>query len=217
MQLKDLQKVARKTIAEELAFETFRGALARALGPALVIDCPVDEFIENVNEQLDILELTGKSYRVQVPTSVLLPLAEHKLAGVRKVVARLISEDRVTMFAKDTDVSVRAVVARRAPLEDVKRMAVHEGRSDLIKSIYRQRALFESGIPNVKPIKEPFTMYADKAMGKSGKSPEGPELSDQWYETKAQELFDTYGQDNIEYNWEEIAVHRLCSSARWRC
>lgn len=188
--------------------------MALVLGPTVITEnCSVDEFAENVNERLDVLERTGKFSSIRVKSSVLHALVEHSNPSVRKIVARLINEQYVEKFADDVDRSVLAVVVKRAPIAVASRVVKRERRNDEIRSIYRAR-LKEAGLPNPKRQDEPFDMYGDKRLGDASRSPDAPELTDAWYDRRALKMFHDFGHDNIEYGWEETLVKNYCDAAK---
>jgi hypothetical protein len=212
LQLKALRAAARKIISEERAVAALRAEMARALGPIVIVeDCSIDEFVQNVNERLDVLEKTGRISGLRVRHSTLHALVEHNHSGVRKIVARLIDEQYVGKFAKDVDPSVLSVVAKRAPLKVVAEVVKRSRHNEGIRATYRAR-LKEAGLPNPKPVDEPFDMYGDERIGDAAKTMEEPELSDAWYERKALKMFHDFGHDNLEYNWEETLVNNCCNA-----
>lgn len=60
--------------------------------------------------------------------------------------------------------------------------------------------------------KKGFDIYGEK-LGAAVKQRPGPELSDQWYETRARKFVQDYGT-NIEDSWEELAAKRYCASLK---
>ena len=212
LQLKELRRVAKQVIKEERAIESLREEVARELGPSVITDVPVGEFALNVNEQLDVLECTKKISRVHVNPSVLHALLEHRNADVRKIVARLIPEKYVMKLVDDESSEVRTAVAKRIPLIDLRKMAA-KYVDDSVHHVYKNRRLHEAdellggGEPELH-------LYDDAPLGDAVKTSSKPELSDTWYEQMARKLMHDYGHDNIEYNWEEVICHRLCSSTK---
>jgi len=89
----------------------------------------------------------------------------------------------------------------------MKRNRIHIRIKDLESIVNSTRNI----ILEKKDEKE-FDTYGEKLHGTVKQRP-SPELSDQWYETRAKKFIQDYGT-NIEDSWEETTAHRYCASLK---
>lgn len=82
-----------------------------------------------------------------------------------------------------------------------------------IKDLESIVASTRRSINEAKVEKKEFDINGEDRLGEPAKQQNVPELSDQWYETKALKFVQDYGT-NIEDGWEEILAHRYCSSLK---
>jgi hypothetical protein len=211
--LRTLQTLVESAIKEDRAANILRSEVSRVLGPTVIVDGTTQQIAEAANEWIDVLERTGRSSRLNFNSTVMSRFVNHTDPQVRKLAARVVPEKYLFVMANDRNHAVRATVARRVPLSVVKEMLKKFPKDDGLKAIYGQKSLTEAGLPTPKIQDEPFDMYGEDRMGDASRSGDGLELSEQWYQTKAFNLVQDYG-GNIEYSWEEVAVHNLASSMK---
>lgn len=213
LKLEELQRVAKKTIREEQKHEALREELFRVFGPPVMVSKNCDKVAEAVNEQLDLFESSGRDVqRGAVKTSVLVEAAVSNSAVVRKVAARLLPVKMATRLLTDPSSSVRCAAAKRLPYEVVKEAAKLFPKDDQLKTITKQKKLFEGGLPKPETNDEPFDMYGEEALGDAVRTKvSDKELPDSWYDRLAAKLCAEYGA-NLEGNWEEILATRVAAS-----
>lgn len=210
LRLEELQRVVKKTIKEEKSYGAVREELFRVLGPSVMVSTNCAKVAEAANEQLDLLEATGRSpRRNQFKFSVILEAASCPSAEVRKIAARLLPERIVARLIVDPSSKVRCAAARRLPYEVVKEGLRRYPGDDQLRTIARDRKITEAGIPTPKVVEEPFDMYGDVPVGR------GPQVEkdvqDTWYDRLAYKLCKEYGS-NLERQWEEILATRVVAS-----
>lgn len=208
LKLGKLRREANKVVLEEKSINLLRQELVRSLGPTIVTSYGLKIMAESANDRLDLMEKTGRSPD-PVNTSLLIKLSDSSLSEARKLAARLLPERFLERFLRDKDSSVRAATARRLPYVVVKEMVDLHPNDDQLLSIYREKKIVESK----KLIdKDSFDMYGDIVMG-DAEEVEHPGLTDTWYDTTARKLISSYG-NNLERQWEEVAVTRYCDSMK---
>jgi hypothetical protein len=215
LRLKNLQRVVSRVYDEEKAFDALRVEVKRVLGPIMDTDVKLDRLAETVNDRVNVLEMTGRTVHLGFKPSVVARYMDHVNPEVRTMAANLLPSNFLDKMKSDPHSSVRAAVARRLDVSVVKEMMRKFPSDDMLKNIYRKKhkQLNEDGIPTPKNVDEPFDMYGEGPLGDAGKQAQIPELSDAWYEEKAFKLIQDYGT-GIDYNWEELAVHRFCASSK---
>ena len=213
----DLQKIVDQTLSEEKAAEALRAEIKRVLGPVVVTEGKkIEQVVAEANDRLDVLSETGRMGRLDFSQSVATRFLDHTHPEVRRFAARVVPERFLGKLANDKDSAVRAAVALRVPLPQVKEMMKRFKSDDQLRSIYRTRKkqqLAEAGVkaPETEPMGHDPAEDAER-MGDSGKTAD-VELSEAWYDQQARRFLQDYGR-NIEYAWEEIAVHRFVSSLK---
>jgi hypothetical protein len=215
LRLQELQKVVKRAIDEEKATEVLRTEVARVLGPSVVTEGRVVEQVaEAANERIAVLDRTGRGNRIDFKPSTVVPFLNHKNPEVRKFAARVLPEKFVAQLRNDHSAAVRAVVAARLPLPQVREMMRRFPQDDQLRTVFRKRRLAEAGIkkPEEQPLGHDPVEDAER-LGDAVKQADGPELSEQWYKDKAACFMQDYG-GNIEYAWEELAVKQYVMSAR---
>jgi hypothetical protein len=208
-----LQNIVQQVLTEERLTEQFRKEIKRVLGVSVVVDGDLKQIASAANLHVETLERTGKTLKENFNTSLLMKFASNNDANVRAFVARVAPQKLLSKLAFDKNNAVRAVVAKRMPLNAVSEMLKRYPNDDQLHLIRKEKRLAESGLPQPEINSEPFTMYADGRLGDAVKQWEGEELSDVWYRQKAIEFIQDYGR-NIEDSWEEIVVKRYVSSVR---
>ena len=212
LKLEELQRVAKKTIKEEKSNALLREELFRVLGPSVMVSNNSVNVAEASNEQIDLLESTGRPVkREQFKVSVLLEASTHKSSHVRKLAARLLPEKMVIKMMHDPSSEVRHAAARRLPAKLVQEAIRRHPSDDELRIILRQRKLLEAGLPTPKAVDEPFDMYGDKPMGTAAKTRQEEDFSDEWYERMANKICSEYGA-TIEHQWEEALATRIVAS-----
>ena len=214
LKLDELQKLVNKTINEEKAAAILKAEISRVLGPAVVTEGRINEVVAAANDRLDVLDRTGRTARLVWESKVATGWLDHTDPEIRKFVARVCPEKFLGRMANDRNPSVRAAAATRLPLSSIREMIKRFPKDDQLRSIFRQKKIVEGGLPKpeVKPLGHD-PVDGKERMGDAAKTADGPELSEAWYESQAQRLMNDYGR-TIEDSWEELAVHRFCSSSK---
>lgn len=212
VKLETLQKVVKQAVDEDRAVEQLREEVTRVLGVAVVTEGKVEQLAGAANDQIDILEGTGRASRLSFDAKLMSRFTQHRHPEVRRLAARTVSHQLLSSMSSDKDAAVRSAVARRMTAGAVKEMLKKFPSDDGLRVIYRRKTIAEAGIAQPKVDKEPFDMNGKK-MGDTVKQQHGPELSEQWYRDKAFKFLQDYG-GNIEYSWEEILTRRYVSSMR---
>jgi hypothetical protein len=152
--------------------------------------------VESANEQLDILEYKGQLSSIKFSSALALKMANHKLAEVRKFVARVLPAQASEGFLFDPSQSVRNAAAKKASLQTLEE-ATKKFPKDLgLKDLLEERILSESS-----------------ALESAATSPYEDMLSEEWYDRVARKLIQDYGK-TIDTTWKSSAVKQFCSSAR---
>lgn len=210
LKLQHLKNVVRRARSEERIVEVLRAEVTRVLGPIMDTSLKIESLAEQVNDRVEVMNRTGRTAHFGFKSSTVVPFMNHASAEVRMMSANLVSPQQLGKLAADPHSMVRAVVAQRADMQVVREMMRRFPRDENLRSIYQQRKVLmsEAGLPNAKANDEEFDINGDGRMGDAAKQPEGPELTDAWYDTTALRLFDKYDK-NLEGNWEEKAVNNL--------
>ena len=213
LKLEKLQKVASKVVNEEKRIEAFKTEVRNAVGPTVLVTHGLKLMAESANNQLDVLEKTGRSPG-PVKTSTLLRFVNSDIPVVRKLVARLLPEALVQKMMFDVSPAVRAAVANRLPRNLVVEMVKRFPADDQLMSISQQKKLQEAGLPTPKAAEKHFDLYGEFPLGDAYDGIEHPGFTDAWYDTQAHKIINgptAYG-NNLEGNWEEKTVDRLVDS-----
>lgn len=213
LKLEELQQVVKKTIKEERIGLALREELYKVLGPSIVVSNNIERISEAANEQLDVMEATGREPdRLSVKLSVLAAATKSRYPSVRKVAARLLPERLASKLLMDPSSSVRCAAAARLPYAMIKEAVRRYPGDDQLRTIARSKKLHEAGIPTPKPQEEHFDMYGEEPLGDAVATPNPlKDLPDTWYERIAQKLCKEYGT-NLEGQWEEILATRVAAS-----
>jgi hypothetical protein len=215
LKLDELQKVVKRTIDEEKAVDALKAEIGRVLGPSVVTEGRLLEVVMSANDWLDVLERTGRSSRLDWRPSATASFLDYRDPEVRKFAARVCPEKFLPKMVNDKSSVVRAAVASRLNINGVREMIRRFPKDDQLRAIYNsKKKLVESGVK--QPEKEPMGIDISKGaerLGDAVKQKQGPELSEAWYHQHAMQFMHQYGQ-NIEYAWEELAVHRFAASLR---
>jgi len=211
--VKKLHKLVKQALVEEKAVEALRAEVARVMGPAVVVECKLEQLAEAANDRMDVLERTGRDGRLSFNPSVTVRWLNHSHPEVRKFAARVVPARFLPKMMNDRSDVVRAAVARRLPLDSVKEMLKRFPHDDGVRTVLRQKRLDEAGIPQPKVNNEPFDMYGSKKLGAAVKQSPGPELSDIWYRQLAMKFMQDFG-GNVEDAWEETTVRRYVASVK---
>lgn len=215
LKLDELQKLVKRTLDEGKAADAFKAEIGRVLGPVVVIEGKLSEVAASANDRLDVLEHTGRTGTVTFESSVATGYLDHTDPEVRKLAARVVPEKYLGRVARDRNPEVRAAVAARLQLPQVREMMKLFPHDDQLRVIFkRKKALVEAGLP--KPETKPLgidPVAGKERMGDVARTQPGPELGKNWYHEHAMRFMRDYGQ-NIEYAWEELAVHRFCASTK---
>ena len=187
LKLRELQAVVKSEMKKDKSYSSLREEIFRVFGPSVMVSHSYDKVFEAANEQLDIMESSGRapgSFKL----SVLIEAASLDSASARKLSARLLPERYIQRLVADKSSAVRCAAAKRLPLNIVKEAVKKFPGDEALRSVARDKRLSEAGLPNPKPVTEPFDMYGDKPMGDSAKTGEGEAPSDDWYDRWAHKL-----------------------------
>lgn len=212
LKLKELSQVVKKTIKEEHTYNRLREELFRVFGPPVMVSKSCIKVAVAANEQIDLLEATGRFVpRNEIKMSVLIEAFKSDSSDIRKIVARLLPERMISQFVYDKSSEVRAAAARRLPFSLIKESVKKFPGDDQLRSIVRQKKLNEAGLPTPKPVTDEFDMYGEEPLGDAVKQRDIDDLSDDWYMRLAEKTCAEYGT-NIEGQWEEIIATRIVAS-----
>jgi len=208
LKLRELQTVAKTTIKEEKSLNNLRDEMFRVLGPAVTLTGSHRYLVKCFNEHLDLLEGTGRFPRQgSFKLSTLLEVANSVHPDVRKLVARLLPEKHVVKFLGDNDSVVRCAAAKRLPHSLVQESVRRYPGDDALRLIAKNKRLQEAGLPDPKPVTDPFDMNGE-LMGDAAKGPKEEEHTVEWYKRIAHKLCSDYGA-NLEGQWEEALATRF--------
>lgn len=213
LRLKELQNLVKETKKEERTHCSLRSELYKVLGPSILVSEKSERIAEASNEQLDILEASGRFVdRSAAKLSVLIESSNSRSHQIRKIAARLLPEKFISKMIFDESSSVRCAAASRLPYGIAKEALKKYPDDDQLKTIVKSKRLQESGIATPRVQDEHFDLYGENPLGDLIRT-QSPlkELPDTWYERLAQRLCKEYGT-NIEGQWEEILASRVASS-----
>jgi len=211
LNLKELQRVVRHTVKNERNVGVLQEEILRVFGHAILTSRGLTRMAKSVNEHLDVLEVSGKSYK-QIKPSLLINFINSEDVEVRCLVARLIPETFLKPLMKDANPAVRMHVAKRSSLSSVKEMSKRFPQDDMLRTICRAK-VNEAGLPDPKVADKSFDMYGEKPMRDMTGDYDFLDLSDVWYDQTAFNIVRQYG-NNIEARWEEITVKNYCDSMK---
>lgn len=212
--LKQLQRVVKDTLKEEKSMKLFVEELRRNLGPGIMVSNKLKEIASAANEQLDIMEASGRNLdRNAFKVSVVLEAANSPHVQVRKLAARLLPTKFGSKLVFDPISSVRCAAAKNSPTRLVREALRKYPNDDQLDLIVKKKMLQEAGLSTPVAIEDEFDMYGDSPLGdaiKGGVQYSGDDFSDEWYERMARKICKEYG-GNLEGNWEEKSATNLCS------
>lgn len=180
-----------------------RSELRRVFGPTLDVDRPLKTVLGEVNGLLSTVRYRSNPPVVSLPLAR--KLAESEDRSVRLFAAHVLPSHLSQKLAFDKDAEVRHTVAWRVPPSVLDEMSRKWPHDDQLESIVSERGLMNEVKKNDKGMYE--------KVGDAGKQWEGPELSEQWYSTQADNLLKKY-MNNLEYCWEETAVRQFVNAHR---
>lgn len=214
LKLSQLRKLVNSTINEENAATQLKSEIGRVLGPVVVTEGKLAEVVAAANDRLDVLDRTGRASALAFDPNITARWATHVDPELRKFVARVCPEKYLSKFGYDENPEVRAAAAGRMSLNSIREMIKRFPMDDGLRAVLRKKKLVESGLakPEVKPLGKD-SIDDKKRLGDAVKQQSGPELSEAWYDSTAQKFMAEYGR-NMEYSWEENAVHRFCASSK---
>jgi len=204
LKLEKLQKIVKKAIKDEKRGDLLKEEITRVVGPVVVTTVDLRLMAETANKRLDVLEKSGQQIN-PAKTSVLLKFIDSSEPEVRRLVARLLPESFVKRLMFDANRSVRLAVAERLPSRFVSEMVKKWPTDDQLSSIFKQKKLYEQGLPSPKLSDEEFDVNGEEPLGDTARYDEHPGMTDTWYDTLARKLVSQCGS-TIESNWEEKLV-----------
>lgn len=212
LSIKQLRNVARVAVAEADSNKTLCLELARALGPCIVVEGnKFLDVIDDANYRLDVLARTGRLSDVKIDQQTLQEAACHREPSVRLIAARMLDHRQLTALSRDKVSEVRHMALSRAPLPKLMEAARRDRDDDVLHDILQIR-LTEAGI-KTPAEQDKFLSIYDEKLGDAAKQDPGPELSDAWYESLAQDFVRSHGR-RLEEDWEEIVVRQYCLADR---
>lgn len=210
LKLKELQRVINNVVKEEKNFKFLCEEIVKVFGPTILTSKGLNCMARDVNNRLDIFEITGVTPE-NINTSLLLNFAKSDFFEVRKLVVRLIPENFLKLFIKDSHPTVRFAVAKRLPYRLVKEMIGHHPFDKGLKTIERAKRITEAGLPTPDVSDKEFDLYGDESIKTMIGTIDFSDLTDTWYETTALKIINSHGV-NIDKQWEELAVKRYVAS-----
>ena len=209
LRLNDLQREASRTIRERTQHDRFRSELFRVLGPPVTVPGGIREVAYAADEQLDLLESTGRNVpREEFKLSVLVEAADSEIEVVRKLAARLLPSKPAARMLYDVSSSVRCAAANRLPLTLVKEATRRYPYDDQLHEVARKKQ--EAPTPKRVAVDVPFDAY-DRPTDEVIKQKPDADLPESWYYRLARTLCSHYGT-NLEGNWEEVLATRVAAS-----
>lgn len=214
LNLGTLQRVVKTAIDEGKAVEVLKEEINRVFGHTVITEGKIERVAMAANDWLDVLDRTGRSRRLEFKPAATVSFLDYAHPEVRKFAVRVVPEKFLSKMVTDQSSEVRAAVASRVPLNTVREMIKRFPNDDQLRSIFRTRKLHEAGLsqPETQPIGHD-PVAGKERLGDVVRTHHGPELSEAWYHENALRLMNDYGH-NIEYAWEELAVHRFCNSVK---
>lgn len=199
-----IQQAALEVVKEEKHNNLLGRELTRTLGPTILTNHGATLMAESANKRLDVYEFQDKKVE-KINTSLLLKHADSPIAEVRRLVARLLPENMLNRFMNDKNRGVRLAAAKRLPIHLVEVMVKSYPNDEQLEFVLQSK-LSEAN-------EEYLDIYGDIRVGEAEKSVEHPGLTDEWYETQARKIVNTYG-GFIEHPWEEKAVMQLTNGLK---
>jgi hypothetical protein len=180
LRLRDLRRIAESSMRGDFD-ESLRNEIVRVFGPIVNVPGRVEKVAEAAIDHYDYLVHAKK----RVPSGFSQRLAEgaarSESVRLRRLAARVMSEDRVHALLDDDDPYVRIAAARRASLRYLSEAARRHKGDDELTTIARRR------------------------IAEASRTEEESEVPDSWYELTAADICREYGR-NLERNWEETAA-----------
>jgi hypothetical protein len=204
LKLEKLQKIVKNAIKDEKRGDLLKEEITRVVGPVVVTTVDLRLMAETANKHLDVLMKSGKRIN-PAKTSILLKFIDSSESEVRRLVARLLPESFVKRMMFDTSRSVRLAVAERLTSGLVFEMVKKWPSDDQLASTYRQKKLYEQGLPSPKLNDEEFDINGEEPLGDTAMYDDHPGMTDAWYDSLARKLVNQCGS-TIESNWEEKLV-----------
>ena len=210
LRLNDLQREASRTIRTRTQHDRFRSELIRVLGPPVALPGGINEVAYAADEQLDLLESTGRLVpREEFRLSVLAEAANSELDVVRKLAARLLPTKSTARLLYDPSSPVRCAAANRLPHSAVKEAAKRYPYDDQLHEVMRRKSERMTEAPK-KAMDVPFDVYGRPVPEVVKQKPDA-DLPESWYYRLAHTLCSHYGT-NLEGNWEETLATRVAAS-----
>lgn len=209
LRLRELQAIVKNEMKKEKSSNVLREELARVLGPSVLVSKSNEDVYAAANQQIDILEATSRQVG-KFKTSVLMEAAQMSSVAARRLAARLLPQKHSEFLAFDSNSEVRYEAAKRLSYPLLKEAYKAHPRDNGLKTLIRERKLFESGLPTPEAYVDSLEMYR-KPMGDTVKTRAVSDLDDHWYNHTANKLCKHYN-GNLEAHWEEVAATRYASS-----
>lgn len=120
----------------------------------------------------------------------------HLPDSAKKLAVRLLPESKLPKYARlgIKDIIIKREIAKRIPLEEVKRFLKESPRDHVLRMIYEEKSANTDTEISI-------------ALGDAVKSTQ-QELTDGWYDRLAKKIYDQFGRMRDD-NWEEIAVQQV--------
>lgn len=212
LRLKELQRIAKRTIRETQQQKNLRDEISKVFGPSVVVSENCEQVAAAANEELDVMESTGRPVPIgSIKASLLLDESVGRSIHIRKLAARLLTERLAAKFLNDPASEVRCAAAKRLPYGLVKESVRSNPGDQLLRDIARAKRLNEVGSALPKEVDAHLDIYGDPLAGALRQKNPLDGMPDSWYERLAHKLCSEYG-GNLERQWEEVLATRVASS-----
>lgn len=208
LSVKRLNAIIKSVESFEKNVQELRTETARVLGPSVNTKCSIERLAEGINDRIETLNRTGRSM-ISYPTTLVTKFMKHESAEVRAMAANTVPNNYLGHLRNDKSSKVRAIVASRSNLEVVKEMMKTFPSDDQLRDIYRSKRMKKRLLEASK--KEEFDLNGEDRMSNLVDDLES-DLTDEWYTTTAERLYDTY--DSVERRWVEQAVANLVNHTK---
>lgn len=212
LRLEELRRVASSAVRDERVNERIRAELFRVLGPPVMVPGRLEEVAKVADEQLDLLEGTGRPVpREEFRLSVLNEAATNSSPVVRKLAARLLPFKTATRMLDDSVSAVRCAAARRLPHSVIREASRRHPHDDQLHEVVRTKRIQEASARHERmAVDVPFDEYG-REVEKVTAQERDADLPDTWYNRLAHQLCSHYGT-NLEGHWEETLATRVAAS-----
>lgn len=205
LKLRNLQSVVQRVVEEEKVLYALKEEIAKTIGSSVITENrDVGAICDDVMQHLDVIEARNGRPNPFKP-ALTIKMLEHASPRVRRLGARLAPASQLHKVMNDKSSYVRAEVAKRVSLAELKTMTRQFPNDDAIAYIYEAR--LNEGTD------EEFDMYGEDRLGDSVKQCNEQELTDMWYESLARKLVEDYRHET-ETGWVSTAVNNYVRAVK---